>query len=77
MKAINQAHILNAVDYAMEHYGKTHWFLPGTRERAIEWASHQNNIEAVISSISDALVEGRVDWKYDDPHDVMIPWGRI
>lgn len=46
-----------------------HWFLPGTRERIIEAATHNTSKAAIVDVVSDILFECEIDDPGGDPCD--------
>lgn len=59
----------SVVDAALEHRSQSRWFLPNTREIAIESILNQTTTDAMVDALADILEQRSFMWRYDDPHD--------
>lgn len=62
-------HAAEIVDAAIEYKSQYRWFLPNTREMAIESLLNQSTKEAAVDAVAAILEERSFLWRYDDPHD--------
>lgn len=76
MNRIYAEKIGDAVDVAMRwQQERGDWFfLPGTRNRAVEAASRQYSVNGVVEAISEEVRAGRTISAEDDPCDADTYW---